>query len=140
MPTSSERMTFKRSLILAIACFTVTGWAATDGKTLVEQGQRAFQKGDFSKAVSDWQRAAELCRQEARRSYFFDAKSVFEALVSVSGRREAFTFGRGDHQALHPGQSAAIELAGRTVGWLGRRSATGSRSRTSTSRVTNVLI
>jgi CHAT domain-containing protein len=78
-PSSSERMTFKRSLILAIACFTVTGWAATDSKTMVERGQRAFQKGDFSQAASDWQKAAELFRKEN------NVKDEIRASLSLAG-------------------------------------------------------
>lgn len=57
---------------------------------------------------------------DARKVDFFDIKSDVEALLSLSGRGEAFTFTRGKHEALHPGQSAAIDLEGTTVGWLGR--------------------
>jgi len=57
---------------------------------------------------------------ETRKTDFFDVKSDVEALLSLSGRGEAFTFSRGGHEALHPGQGAAIELDGATVGWVGR--------------------
>jgi len=57
---------------------------------------------------------------ETRKADFFDVKSDVEALLSLSGRGEAFGFNRGEHDALHPGQAAVIELEGRTVGRLGR--------------------
>ena len=57
-------MTFKRCLLLAIAFLGVTSWAATTPQTLVDQGQRAFQKGAFSQAAADWQNALELYRKE----------------------------------------------------------------------------
>jgi phenylalanyl-tRNA synthetase beta chain len=57
---------------------------------------------------------------ETRKADFFDVKSDVEALLSLSGRGEAFDFNPGEHDALHPGQAADIELDGRTVGRLGR--------------------
>jgi phenylalanyl-tRNA synthetase beta chain len=50
---------------------------------------------------------------------FFDAKGDVEALLTLTGRPDAFTFNAGTHPALHPGQSARIALDGRPVGWLG---------------------
>lgn len=57
---------------------------------------------------------------DTRRVDFFDVKSDVEALLSLSAQEEQFTFSPGGHDALHPGQSAAIVLNGSTVGWLGR--------------------
>jgi phenylalanyl-tRNA synthetase beta chain len=57
---------------------------------------------------------------ETKRVDFFDLKSEVEALLALSGRRSAFTFERAEHEALHPGQGAAIHLDGRAVGYLGR--------------------
>ena len=50
---------------------------------------------------------------------FFDLKADVEALLTLSGEPEAFTFVAATHPALHPGQSARIDRAGRLVGWLG---------------------
>ncbi len=57
---------------------------------------------------------------ENRQADFFDVKSDVEALLSLSGRRDAFFFDRDRGDVLHPGQGAAIRLEGRTVGRLGR--------------------
>jgi phenylalanyl-tRNA synthetase beta chain len=57
---------------------------------------------------------------DTRKVDFFDVKSDVEAMLCLSGQGEAFRFIRGGHEALHPGQSAAIALAGENVGWLGR--------------------
>ncbi|MDT8388371.1 MAG: phenylalanine--tRNA ligase subunit beta [Thiogranum sp.] len=48
---------------------------------------------------------------------FFDLKGDVEALLSGSGL--AAMFQAASHPALHPGQSAAIRVEERTVGWLG---------------------
>jgi len=50
---------------------------------------------------------------------FFDLKTDVEALLALSGEPEAFVFVAAAHPALHPGQSARIERAGKWVGWLG---------------------
>ncbi len=51
---------------------------------------------------------------------FFDLKNDLETLLQLGGDSERFTFISREHPALHPGQSAAIECAGKTIGWLGR--------------------
>ncbi len=55
-----------------------------------------------------------------RKTDFFDVKSDVEALLALSARQEVFTFSPGGHEALHPGQGAAVVLDGNTVGWVGR--------------------
>jgi len=50
---------------------------------------------------------------------FFDAKADLEAVLALTGAGDQFSFVPGEHPALHPGQSARIERAGRTAGWLG---------------------
>ena len=49
----------------------------------------------------------------------FDLKGDLEAVLALTGRPEAFSFVADRHPALHPGQSARIELDGEAVGWLG---------------------
>lgn len=50
---------------------------------------------------------------------FFDVKADVEAVLGFAGALDAFTFVPGKHPALHPGQTARIERAGREVGYLG---------------------
>jgi len=50
---------------------------------------------------------------------FFDFKADVEALFALTGELEAFRFIAATHPALHPGQSARIERAGKSIGWLG---------------------
>jgi phenylalanyl-tRNA synthetase beta chain len=50
-----------------------------------------------------------------RAADYFDAKADVEALFAP--RRAHFV--AAEHPALHPGRSARIELAGRSVGWIG---------------------
>jgi len=51
---------------------------------------------------------------------FFDLKGDVEALLSLTGEPEVFSFQRSEHSALHPGQSADIYRAGNKVGTLGK--------------------
>jgi phenylalanyl-tRNA synthetase beta chain len=51
---------------------------------------------------------------------FFDLKGDVEALVSLSGREEAYTFSSCCIPVLHPGQSAVIKKGHNVVGHLGR--------------------
>lgn len=55
----------------------------------------------------------------ARLADFFDLKGDVEALLTLTGEPESFSFVAASHPALHPGQSAGIERRGTNVGWLG---------------------
>ncbi|MDR9433270.1 MAG: phenylalanine--tRNA ligase subunit beta [Spiribacter sp.] len=50
---------------------------------------------------------------------FFAVKGDVEGLLSLAGSVQALRFIPATHPALHPGQSAQIELAGQRIGWLG---------------------
>ena len=50
---------------------------------------------------------------------FFALKADVEALLALSGDLPGFSFVAAEHPALHPGQSARIDYAGRPVGRLG---------------------
>ncbi|MFC5698352.1 phenylalanine--tRNA ligase subunit beta [Pseudomonas sp. GCM10022186] len=50
---------------------------------------------------------------------FYDAKADVEAILGAAGDLGAFSFVPGEHPALHPGQTARIERAGRLVGFVG---------------------
>ena len=50
---------------------------------------------------------------------FFDLKGDLEGLLDLTGKTEQITFRRTEHNALHPGQSAEIVLAGEVIGWIG---------------------
>ncbi len=57
--------------------------------------------------------------QAAREADFFDLKADVEALLALTGAPGRFRFEPLAHPALHPGQTACIQLAGRQVGLLG---------------------
>ncbi len=51
---------------------------------------------------------------------FYDVKADIEALLDLPGGLEgAYDFEPAEHPALHPGQTARIVRAGKTVGFLG---------------------
>lgn len=51
---------------------------------------------------------------------FFDAKKPVEHIWQLLGRTEQLTFTTTEHSACHPGQCAAIEVDGKTIGVIGR--------------------
>ena len=57
--------------------------------------------------------------QSARRIDFYDIKGDLEALLSLTGCANAFSFLAGKNPALHPGQCARITRSGKTIGWVG---------------------
>lgn len=54
---------------------------------------------------------------KAEQVDYFDAKGDLESLLEISGQR--FSFEAEEHLALHPGQSAAVQLADKTIGYIG---------------------
>jgi len=83
-------MTLKQLVVLVIACLTFAAWAAADPKTLVEQGQRAQEKGDFSQAASSWQKAVELFRTEGNtKGEIQTSVSLASAYQSLGQQRSA---------------------------------------------------
>lgn len=50
---------------------------------------------------------------------FFDAKGDVEALLSLTSAPGEFSFSKGEHCALHPGQTALISRNGQPVGFVG---------------------
>lgn len=50
---------------------------------------------------------------------FYDLKGDLEALLAKTGRRDDFSFGKAEHPALHPGQTAAVYDGGKEVGLIG---------------------
>ncbi|OEE65717.1 phenylalanine--tRNA ligase subunit beta [Enterovibrio norvegicus FF-33] len=50
---------------------------------------------------------------------FFDLKGDLEAVLELTANELAYSFKASKHPALHPGQSAAIEVDGKIVGHIG---------------------
>ena len=50
---------------------------------------------------------------------FYDIKGDVETILNLGGAGDQYTFVAEQHVALHPGQSARIERAGETVGFIG---------------------
>jgi phenylalanyl-tRNA synthetase beta chain len=55
----------------------------------------------------------------AQNADFADLKADLEALLAVAGVADRLNLAASEHPALHPGQSALIEIGGQTVGWIG---------------------
>lgn len=64
-------------------------------------------------------RHAESWTGSGERVDFYDAKGDVEAIFARAGRLTEVSFHATQHPALHPGQTAAIQVAGETVGIVG---------------------
>ena len=50
---------------------------------------------------------------------FYDIKGDVEALIAMTSASQEFGFAKGEHSALHPGQTASITRNGQPVGFVG---------------------
>ncbi len=66
------------------------------------------------------EREGESWAQARGRVDFFDIKGHVEALLSLTGGADEFSFQPAQHPALHPGQCAALYRGERLAGYLGR--------------------
>jgi phenylalanyl-tRNA synthetase beta chain len=57
--------------------------------------------------------------ETARPVDFFDLKADVEAILALAGANGQVRFVAASHPALHPGQSARIDLDGSPLGWIG---------------------
>ena len=64
-------------------------------------------------------REPEQWGDQSRMIDFFDLKADLEALLSLTGREEEFSFTAEVHPSLHPGQCASITLGDALIGWIG---------------------
>lgn len=64
------------------------------------------------RAALDWS-------EPARPYDFYDIKGDVETLLSFSSKESNYHFEKGDHPALHPGQSSKISINGKTIGYVG---------------------
>jgi len=85
-----DRKMFKPGLMLVTALLGINAWAATDSQALVDQGQRAFQKGAFSQAAADWQKAVASFRsQRNTNAEILTSISLASAYQSLGQQRRA---------------------------------------------------
>jgi CHAT domain-containing protein len=69
---------------------SATFGAALQPQLLVEEGQRAFQKGDFSEAAAQWQQALEVYRKQGNTNAIIETSvSLATALQSAGQQRRA---------------------------------------------------
>jgi CHAT domain-containing protein len=77
-------------LLFAVALRCVTSGAETQPQSFVEEGQRLFEKGQFSEAAVQWQRATDLFRKQGNTNAEIKAAcSLAAALQCNSQHRHA---------------------------------------------------
>jgi phenylalanyl-tRNA synthetase beta chain len=90
---------------------------------LFETGQRfipsdqGLQQQDVFAGLIYGSRHPESWHGKAESVDYFDAKGDLESLLEICGQK--FSYEAAQHVALHPGQSAAITLVGKNIGYIG---------------------
>ena len=89
------------------------------GRTFVRKGRKIVQDTYIGGLITGnveerhWQTSA-------REVDFYDIKGHIEALLTLTGRSDDFSFEADTHTTLHPGQSALIRDGAEPVGMIGR--------------------
>lgn len=81
--------------------------------------QDAIKQEAFLAGVVSGDIATEQWGMLRRPVDFFDLKNDLENLFVLTGEANKFSFQKAEHVALHPGQSSAIVVQGKTIGYLG---------------------
>jgi phenylalanyl-tRNA synthetase beta chain len=93
--------------------FSINGASATD------EAAPAFKQEPVIAGLIYGARHHESWIEKSSNVDFYDIKGDVEALLSITKNASQFTFEAAIHSALHPGQTAAIKLAGNIVGYVG---------------------
>ncbi len=88
------------------------------GLTFVKEGGKLTQEPMLA-AIITGDRYPEGWQAKAEPVDFFDLKGDIEALLDVGQAADAFTFRKGNHIAMHPGQCAEVVRDGVVVGHIG---------------------
>jgi phenylalanyl-tRNA synthetase beta chain len=94
--------------------FSINNETSTLGKT-----DSAFKQEPVIAGLIYGARHHESWIEKSSNVDFYDIKGDVEALLSITKNAPQFTFEAATHSALHPGQTAAIKLAGNIVGYVG---------------------
>src|SRR6266700_57443 len=87
---SKSRFLLSRCLSILLGLLGATNGLTADSRTLVEQGQRAFQNGDFSQAAADWQKAVESFRSQGNtNAEILTSVSLASAYQSIGQQQRA---------------------------------------------------
>jgi CHAT domain-containing protein len=107
-PKFPERWARHFSVLALMVCFGVVLGALADSSELVDQGQRAFQRGAFAEAATAWQRALDSFRKEK------NAEGEILTAVSLAGAYQSLGQQRRAVQLLEEALSQAEKAGNRT--------------------------
>ncbi|WP_252179177.1 phenylalanine--tRNA ligase subunit beta [Endozoicomonas sp. 4G] len=88
------------------------------GQTFVREGDALRQENQVA-AVITGSRYPENWATKAEPVDFYDLKGDVEALLELGGAVENFRFEKGRHDAMHPGQCAALIRDDKVIGHIG---------------------
>src|SRR6266540_4428031 len=87
---SKTKFSLLRCLLFLLALLCVANGIMADSRVLVDQGQRAFQKGAFSQAAADWQKAVESFRSQGNtNAEILTSVNLASAYQSIGQQRRA---------------------------------------------------
>lgn len=83
------------------------------------QAENGVRQEPMLAGVISGNAASEHWNLEQKTVDFFDLKGDLEAVLALSVGRQAYQFVAKNYPALHPGQSAAVLLEGKEIGFIG---------------------
>jgi phenylalanyl-tRNA synthetase beta chain len=89
------------------------------GQCFVPQADGSLKQARSLGGLLTGSRSPESWTGDSDNSDFFDLKGDLEAVLSLGGKLADYSFVRGEHPALHPGQTATVELNGKAIGFIG---------------------
>ncbi|MFH4618232.1 phenylalanine--tRNA ligase subunit beta [Vibrio furnissii] len=128
-PISADMSAMRLSLIQGLLNIVVHNQKRQQPRVrLFEQGLRfipdqaaenGMRQEPMLAGVISGTRGEEHWNLETATVDFFDLKGDVEAILELTANGKAYSFAAAKHPALHPGQSAAIVLDGKTIGVIG---------------------
>ena len=93
------------------------------GLTFIQEGetfkQDAIKQDMKLAAVITGNRHPEGWDGGREKADFYDLKGDMEALLALGGAQSSFRFAKGEHDAMHPGQCAAVYKGDQLIGHMG---------------------
>ncbi|MET1013870.1 MAG: phenylalanine--tRNA ligase subunit beta, partial [Paenisporosarcina sp.] len=138
MPMSEERSTLRQSLIphlLEAATYNVARKAdsvslfETGSVFLGETAEGLPHEEEHVAAVMTGKWLDHSWQAERKTVDFFVLKGIIEGLVAKLGLDKHVTFEQAQVDGLHPGRTAVIKLAGKSVGFVGQLHPTEQKKR-----------
>jgi len=125
-PISSEMSIMRTNLIAGLVQAMLHNkarqqeriWLFETGLSFIPKGDELIQENKLAGLITGTNNEQQWSLEQQKVD-FYDLKGHLEALFQLTGCAEDFSFQEKTFDILHPGQSAAILMAGKEIGFMG---------------------